>query len=358
LPAAHALHHCGSTVSDPQRTQKATPKRVREFRKRGEIALSRDVVSAATLAGGFIGLVAFAGMSRTALLDLTRSATRLGDGSDATGLPRVALHGFLAAAAPTMIGAAVGAVVAILAQVGWPPAFKSLSFDLGRISPHKNLPNTFSPAGMVRRSGAAISKLVLVAVIVVLALRHHVVVSALEAGNLGALAWTLVRRAMWLVLAMLAVLAAIDYFLARRRMSAQMRMSADEVKREHREQEGDPAIRGRRKQRMRELARRRMAAAVATADVVIVNPTHYAIALRYDDKLDAAPIVVAKGVDEQAEKIREIARGKSIPVLSRPPLARALYKHVKEGRAVPGNLYRAVAEVLAYVYRLRQRSNG
>jgi flagellar biosynthetic protein FlhB len=136
-----------------------------------------------------------------------------------------------------------------------------------------------------------------------------------------------------------------------------MRMSPDEVKREHREQEGDPMIRGRRKQRMRELAKRRIAAAVATADVVVVNPTHYAVALRYDDRTDAAPVVVAKGVDEQAEKIREIARNKSVPVLSRPPLARALYKHVKEGRAVPANLYRAVAEVLAYVYRIR-RGNG
>jgi len=159
---------------------------------------------------------------------------------------------------------------------------------------------------------------------------------------------------MWLVLGVLGALAAVDYYLARRRMAEQMRMSPDEVKREHREQEGDPMIRGRRKARMRELARRRIAAAVAKADVVVVNPTHYAVALRYDDKTDAAPVVVAKGVDEQAEKIREIARSNSVPVLSRPPLARALYKHVKEGRVVPANLYRAVAEVLAYVYRIRR----
>jgi flagellar biosynthetic protein FlhB len=297
-------------------------------------------------------------MSRTALLDLTRSAAMASDGGDATGMSRAALHGFLAGAGPAMIGAAIGAAVAMLPQLGWPPAFKSLGFDLGRLSPHKNLPNTFALSGMVRRSGAALGKLVLVGAIVVLALRHHVVASALEAGSLGALAWSLVRRAMWLVLGVLAVLAAIDYFLARRRIAAQMRMTTEEVKRDHREQDGDPAIKGRRKQRMRELARRRIAAAVATADVIVVNPTHYAVALRYDDKIDAAPVVVAKGTDEQAEKIRELARAKGVPVLSRPPLARALYKHVKEGRAVPANLYRAVAEVLAYIYRIRQRSNG
>jgi flagellar biosynthetic protein FlhB len=96
---------------------------------------------------------------------------------------------------------------------------------------------------------------------------------------------------------------------------------------------------------------------VPTADVVVVNPTHYAVALRYDENKDRAPIVVAKGMDETAEKIREIARQKGIPILSRPPLARALHKHVKEGRAIPGNLFRAVAEVLAYVYKLRAGGN-
>ena len=295
-------------MADPQRTHKATPKRIREFRKRGEIALSRDVVSAATLTGGFLALIAYAGAARGALLDLTRDAAMASDGSDAVALPAAALHSFLIATAPAMIGAAIGALIAILAQLGWPPAFKLPAFDLGRLSPVKNLPNTLSPVGMLRRSGAAVSKLVLVGAIVAIALRHRVVSGGLEAAGLGALAFGLIRRAMWLVLGVLAAIAAIDYFLARRRMAAQMRMTPDEVKREHREQDGDPMIKGRRRQRMRELARRRIAIAVAKADVVVVNPTHYAVALRYDDKADAAPVVVAKGVDEQAEKIREIAR--------------------------------------------------
>jgi flagellar biosynthetic protein FlhB len=348
------LHERASTVADPQRTQKATPKRIREFRKRGDIALSRDMVSTATLAGGFIGLVACSGMAGTALLELTRTAALASDGGDAAGMPSATLRGFLVAASPAMVGAAVGALIAMLGQLGWPPAFKMPGFDFGRMSPVANLPNTFGPMGMARRSGAAVAKLVLVGAIVAMALRHHVVSHALEAGGLGELGWGLVRRTMWLVLGVLAVLAAVDYFLARRRIAEQMKMTPDEVKREHREQEGDPMVRGRRKARMRELAKRRIAQAVASADVVVVNPTHYAVALRYNERTDAAPVVVAKGVDEQAEKIREIARNKSVPVLSRPPLARALYKHVKEGRAVPANLYRAVAEVLAYVYRIRR----
>ncbi|HMG20636.1 MAG TPA: EscU/YscU/HrcU family type III secretion system export apparatus switch protein [Kofleriaceae bacterium] len=344
-------------MADPQRTHKATPKRIREFRKRGDIAMSRDVVSAATLTGGFVALIAYAGAARSALLDLTRNAAMASDGTDAVDMGSAAVHGFLAATAPVMIGAAAAAVIAILAQLGWPPAFKLPGFDLTRLSPLKNLPNTLSPAGMVRRTGSAIGKLVLVGAVVVLGLRHRVITTGLEAPGLGALAFGLIRRAMWLVLGVLSAIAAIDYFLARRRMTTQMRMTSEEIKREMREQDGDPMVKGRRRQRMRELAKRRMAIAVAKADVVVVNPTHYAVALRYDDKQDAAPMVVAKGVDEQAEKIREIARSKGVPVLSRPPLARALYKHVKEGRAVPSNLYRAVAEVLAYVYRLRQRGS-
>jgi flagellar biosynthesis protein FlhB len=345
-------------VADPQRTHKATPKRVREFRKRGDIALSRDVVSAATLAGGFIGMVVGAGMAGRSLLELTRGATLATDGSGTAEIPALALRTFFVAAGPTMIGAAIGAVLSMVSQLGWPPAFKMPGFDLGKISPLHNLMNTFGLGGMARRSGAAIAKLVLVGAIVVMSLRHFVVTSSLEAAPLGDLAWSLVRRVMWLVLGALGLIAAVDYFLARRRLNQQMMMTIDEIKREFREQDGDPMVRGRRKQRMRELARRRMASAVAKADVVLVNPTHYAVALRYDDHTDAAPVVVAKGTDEQAEKIREIARQHSVPVLSRPPLARALYKHVKEGRAVPSNLYRAVAEVLAYVYRIRQRGSA
>lgn len=161
-------------MADPQRTHKATPKRIREFRKRGDIAVSRDVVSAATLTGGFIALIAYACAARGALLDLTRNAALATDGSAGADLASQAVHGFLVAAGPAMVGAAVGALIAILAQLGWPPAFKLPGFDLGRLSPVTNLPGTLSPAGMLRRTGSAVTKLVVVGAIVVLALRPPV----------------------------------------------------------------------------------------------------------------------------------------------------------------------------------------
>jgi flagellar biosynthetic protein FlhB len=341
-------------VSDSQRTHPATPKRIREFRKRGEIALSRDLVGSAAMAGGVIALVMCASRASVALLDLTRNAALSADGRDTSWLASDSLEAFFVAAGPVVIGASVFALVAMFGQLGWPPAFKGIGFDFARMNPISNIKQTFSVGAIARRTGSAIAKLAVVGVVVYVILRHGVAAHALPAGKLGAVAWQLVTRALWVVLAVLVLLGAVDLWLARRRINEQMKMSADEVKREHRESEGDPMLRGRRKQRMRELAKRRMAAAVATADVVVVNPTHYAVALRYDESSDRAPLVVAKGVDESAAKIREIARTHGVPVMSRPPLARALHKHVKEGAPIPANLYRAVAEVLAYVYRIKR----
>ncbi len=341
-------------MSDPSKTHKASPKRVKEFRKRGDIALSRDMVSAATLAGGVIALVACSGMAAKAIIELTRNAALAADGRDTSWLPTQSLKAFVSAAGPVMIGAFVATLIAMLGQVGWPPALKGISFDLSRLNPLSNMMNTWGLGAMVRRTGSAIAKLVLVGAIVWFGLGSSMTSHGIDAGGLGAMAWKVVSRALWFVLGALAALGAIDYILARRRISEQMKMSADELKREHKESEGDPMLKGKRKQRAKELAKRRMAANVAKADVVIVNPTHYAVALRYDEAGDRAPIVVAEGLDEQAEKIREIARKHGVPILARPPLARALHKVVKEGAPIPSNLYKAVAEVLAYVYRIRR----
>lgn len=340
-------------MADPQRTHAATPKRVKEFRKRGDLALSRDAVSAAVFGGGVIALVACVGGAGNAIMSLTRDATLAADGREPVGLPSAAVRTFGAAVVPVMIGAGVAALVSIALQLGWPPAFKKIGFDFSKMSPVANLTSTFSLSAMTRRTGSALVKLIVVGAIVVMAVKGSISTDAMEAGGIGAFAWNAVSRVLWVVVGALIAIGGIDYLLSRRRIASKMKMTSEEVKREHRESEGDPMVRGKRRQRMRELAKRRMAAAVAKADVVVVNPTHYAVALRYDDKQDRAPIVVAKGTDESAEKIREIARQNAVPILARPPLARALHKHVKEGQPIPVNLFKAVAEVLAYVYKLR-----
>jgi flagellar biosynthetic protein FlhB len=164
------------------------------------------------------------------------------------------------------------------------------------------------------------------------------------------LAWIIVQLVLR-VIVLLGIFAAIDYVLAVRRHEEQIKMTKQEVKQEHREQEGDPQIKGKRRQKQREMAQQRMMADIPKADVILVNPTHYSIALSYDIASMGAPKVLAKGKDQVAARIREIARKSGIPVIHNPPLTRAIYADVEVGGEVSPQFYTAVAEVLAFVYR-------
>jgi flagellar biosynthesis protein FlhB len=340
-------------VSDPSRTHEATPKRARDFRKRGEIALSREVVGAASLLGAVIALLAGSGQALSALTEFTRKAALAADGREASWVSSTAFDSFITVVGPPLGVAFLASIVAICLQLGWPPALKSVGFDLSKMSPMTNLASAFGLGAAAQRTGTTLAKIIVIGGVVTMALKAGLVPNAIEASELGMVAYRVIKSALLLVVGAIVGISAVDYWLARRRIKTKMMMSTEELKRENKESEGDPMVKGRRRQLAREMAKRRIAVTVPTADVIVVNPTHYAVALRYDEASDRAPVVVAKGMDEVAAKIREIARSSGIPVLSRPPLARALHKHVKEGRPVPANLYRAVAEVLAYVYRLR-----
>jgi len=156
----------------------------------------------------------------------------------------------------------------------------------------------------------------------------------------------------------LAVFALIDVPLQRHQHATRLKMSQQEVKQEHKESDGNPEVKAKVKARMREMVKRRMMAAVPTADLVVMNPTHYAVALKYDDKKMGAPRVVAKGADLLAMAIRDLAKGSKVPVLQAPVLARALYAHGQLDREIPAALFGAVAQVLAYVYQLRAALAG
>jgi flagellar biosynthesis protein FlhB len=161
-----------------------------------------------------------------------------------------------------------------------------------------------------------------------------------------------------LLVATLALTSAIDVPFQLWQHHSKLKMSLQEVKKEQKETEGDPYIKAQIRQQQREMARRRMMAAVPKADVVVTNPTHFAVALKYMDGRHRAPVVVAKGVDAIAEKIKELAREAGVPQLEAPPLARALHKHVELGQEIPAALYTAVAQVLAYVFQLRSFAAG
>lgn len=339
-------------MTDTSRTHKPTPKRVKEFRKRGEIAQSREVTAAAALGLGVCGLALGAAATWRALCDLARTAV---SGGTLDEVAAGARSGFAVAVGPVVIAALIGCLIGGGLQLGWPPALKRPSFDASRWFAFAGLADALSPRAMVRRLLGAVAKVVAIGGVVAIVVASRIgELSTITdprvlPDRLGGAAMLLIVVAT----AALAALAALDYLLARRRIGTKMKMTPEELRREGREQEGDPQVKGQRRRRMRELSRRRLVVETKRADVVLVNPTHFAVALRYHAEAGGAPRVVAKGSDEVAARIREIARAAGVPVVSRPPLTRALYKLVPEGQEIPSQLFHAVAEVLAYVYRLR-----
>ncbi len=339
-------------MSDGNKSHKPTPKRQQEFRKRGEIAQSRDLTSSLTLLAGVLGASMGAAASWAALCGLTRTAM---SGATFEQVAAASRGAFVTAVGPVMVVSLVGCLLAGGLQLGWPPALKAPTFDFIRPFSFQGITQVLSPSAMARQLFGALAKVAVLGGVMVMVLAGELDDLAtvsdphLVAGRLGGA----VLRLTLITAIAFAVLGVGDYLLARRRINAKMMMSTDEVRREGKEQEGDPQVKGHRRRRMRELAKRRVVAETRTADVVLVNPTHYAIALRYRAKDGGAPRVVAKGTDELAARIREAARAAGVPVVSRPPLARALWKLCPEGKEIPAPLFHAVAEVLAYVYRIR-----
>ncbi|HKE13345.1 MAG TPA: EscU/YscU/HrcU family type III secretion system export apparatus switch protein [Kofleriaceae bacterium] len=341
-----------------QKTHKPTPRRLAEARKRGDVARSPELTSTAALLGGLFCLIGFGGATASSLADLMRAAGIGLDSPDRAPDLGAAGRVFTAAVAPVAAGAVLGFLATGLVQLGWPPTFKKPGFDLGKVLGLQALGHALSPrqgAGRVLRAvlktGAVAG---VVAIVLSLEIDRFLAAPALEATALGRQLASGAARVALGAGAALAAMAVFDYVQARRRHMRQLMMSPDEIRREMREQEGDPHLRARRRRRMRELSRRRLVE-VKRADVVLVNPTEYAVALRYSARDDRAPRVLVKGRRAVAAHIRELARRAGVPILERPPLTRLIYKLVPEGREIPAQLYQAVAEVLAYVYRLRER---
>ncbi len=341
-------------MSDASKSHKPTPKRQREFRQRGEVAHSRDVTAAATLLAGTVALAVSAGAVWRALCATARVAV---SGERLSAVTATARHAFVVAVAPVLIAALVAALVTGALQLGWPPVLRWPKFDLTRPFTFGGLTSALSPKAALARLGAAAVKVVAIGAAVAAVLAGGA--SALTVGDgpdalIRAIGGALLKVTLAAAV-VFGALAAVDLIKNRRALAKKMMMSTDEVRREMREAEGDPTLKARRRRRMRELAKRRVLAETRKADVILVNPTHYAVALRYRAADGGAPRVVAKGTDALAARIREAGRAAGVPIISRPPLARALWKLVPEGKEIPSQLYHAVAEVLAYIYRLRDR---
>lgn len=351
-----------------ERTEPATPKRREEARERGQVAMSRDATAVASMAVAFTLL---SGSLGAGLAIAVRDVARLAWSGEAVH-PRTLgdFHALLlasgahagAALLPMLAFLAAAGALGALLQIGPLFASKALELKWERMNPVKGLQRMFSPERLVELA-KAFAKLAVIGGVTAWvggdAIDATFPLVGAHPATLLPLAIALARDLVVPLLAALALLAAADVVWQRFQHEKKLRMSRQDVRQETLDREGNPQVRGRMRQAARELTRMRLVAEVGKADVVVRNPTHFAVALGYERSKMGAPRVLAKGRNAMALLILEIARKAEVPIVEDPPLARVLYRTGKVGREIPVALYQAIAEVLAHVYRLdRRRAAG
>lgn len=347
--------------SDLEKTEPASPRRLEQAREEGDVPRSRELATctillAAGLAFWISGdtlirrlnhmLASGLSFEREHAFDFNLLLMHLGGGLAEVLIALAPLAGILilvALASPLLIG-------------GWLFSTKALEPKFSRMNPLSGLGNMFSVRALVELI-KAVGKALLIGVIAWLVissqLKEMLALSTESLAAGSAHVGDLLLAGFIAIVCGLVVIALIDAPYQMVHYANKMKMTREEMRQESKESDGDPQVKARIRQVQREMARRRMMAEVPTADVVVTNPTHYAVALKYTEGKMRAPTVVAKGVDEVAAKIRELAVENKVALLEAPPLARALYRHAELGDEIPAALYTAVAEVLAYVFQLR-----
>jgi flagellar biosynthetic protein FlhB len=351
---------------EQERTEQATPKRLREAREQGQIARSRDLNSLILLLAASGGLLGFGDM----LLDALVRLMHMGLAAERASL--FDIHYVQTILGKTMLDALlaflpflgllfIASLLAPMALGGWTFSPQAIGPKWDRLDPVKGVGRIFSTRGLMEAL-KAFAKFLVVAVASSLLL-YHLEGEMLDLGDepletglahmAHLLGWSFLGLS-----AVLILIAAVDVPFQLWSHARQLKMTIQQVKDEHKETDGNPEIKSRIRAVQRQLAQHRMMADVPTADVVITNPTHYAVALRYDQLKMGAPTVVAKGADLMAAQIRMVAEANGVMKVEAPPLARALYFNVEIGKEIPAGLYMAVAQVLAYVYQLKQPRTG
>ena len=347
-----------------ERTEQATPKRREEARKKGQVAKSRELASVAVLASGlltfFWGGALFYIQSTTMLRYYLSNAAGIRiSRNNIESVCTVAVKHFAMAVGPLFMVLVLIAFLANYLQIGPLMSLSAIKPNFSKISPFEGFKRLFSAQAFAELV-KSIFKIIAVGFIAFEVIKG-------EMNNLLPLldqtpAQIFLYMAnvsysiFWKTCLFIAMLAVLDLLFQKWEFEKNLRMTKQEVKEEYKQTEGDPQVRAKIRSIQREIARRRMMAAVPEADVVITNPTHLAIALKYDSGKMEAPQVVAKGSGFVAEKIKEIAKENRVPTIENKPLAQSLFKLVEIGMTIPEGLYQAVAEVLAYVYRMKNKN--
>jgi len=349
--------------SAAEKTEQPTPKRLQKAREKGQVTQSQELPAALSI----VVLVMVLALSAPSLLQwfmLQAQQGMNGDISAFTGNDsfirffNTKISGSIAVMLPIFTALCAGSVMACVVVGGLTFAPQSLSLKLSAIDPVKGFAKLFDIKSLVKL-GVSIAKLIFISAIVWVYISGRI-------ESLSAIRWAwsmqiivaisqLILGMMIRICVALVIIAVIDVFFQKWKYTQDLKMTKQEVKQERKDTDGSPELKSRVRRIQIEMARKRMLQEVPKANVILVNPTHVAVAIRYDAKIMEAPEVVAKGADHLAEKIREIARAYGVPIIRKPELARTIYSTVKTGESIPQTLYTAVAEILAMIYRLRHR---
>jgi len=350
-----------------EKTEKATPRRRREARKKGQVAQSKEISSALiimTILGVFYfgGSWIFWNLSRLfSGIYQDIGAYRLETVADAGTLSLTISNSLFSILIPIFIPIVIAAVMANVAQVGFEIHGQAMKFKLTKLNPISGMKKFVSLKSLVELA-KSILKIVIVGGIAYSLVASEMLVfpSLMQRSVLDILVFiaTIAFKIFFFVCLAMIVLAALDFVYQRWQHDKSLRMTKQEIKDERKQTEGDPKIKARIRSIQIEMAQRRMMEAIPEADVVVTNPTHLALAIKFDAKQMIAPQLIAKGSGFIAERIKEIAREHKVPLVEDKPLAQTMYKMIEIGDYIPVELYRAVAEILAYVYRLKGQYTG
>ena len=352
--------------SGADKTEDPTEKRKKDSREKGEIARSKELNTLAIMLAGSAGLLIFGGALAQDMMELMRYNFSLSRevllNPDSMGL--FLLHSgkiALLALQPVLVTLLIAALVGPISLGGWLFAAGSLAPKFSRMNPAAGIKRMFSAKALVELL-KALAKFFIILIVALLVLKSdiddllriaHEPLELAVIHSLQVVAWS----ALWMACGLI-LIAAVDVPVQLWESHQKLLMTKQEVRDEHKDQEGRPEVKQRIRQLQRDMSQRRMMAAIPDADVIITNPTHYAVALKYDPEKGAAPMLLAKGSDFLALKIREIGEKHNILLLESPALARSIYHSTELEQEIPAGLYLAVAQVLAYVYQIRQHQAG
>lgn len=348
-----------------EKTEKATPKKRQEARNKGQVAKSMELPSAFILFGVTLLLFGYGSIMRDKIEGMFVSTfydymnLEMTMNNVSVLFAQLIYEGFVLLA-PIFGLALVMAILASYSQIGFLLTMEPLKMSFSKLDPIKGIANLFKLRSLVELF-KSILKMTVIGLVVFFTI-WNAKSDFIEMGR-----WPIIHTFSYTahlilmlsvqIAAILLILALFDYMYQKYEYEKNLRMSKDEIKQEYKNSEGDPLIKGKIREKQRRMALQRMMQDVPKADVVITNPTHYAIAIRYDPKKSEAPVVIAKGMDYIALKIRQVAEEHGIVRMENKPLARALYDQVEIGQTIPADLFQAVAEVLAYVYKLKGKTN-